>query len=353
MTAAATRMPEASASGYRALQRRRAIATGAAFSALACLAVADLLTGPALLGVGEVLNSLFRPGEGQPVTDVIVRDIRLPMTLMGLLVGVALGAAGVLMQTILANPLASPYTLGFSAGAGFGAALAILTGATLPLLPWLTTPLAALGGASAAAVLVYGFARLRGASADVMVLAGIATLFLFQSLQSLAQYVASPEALQAIVFWLFGSLGKASWTTVPISAAIILAALALTVPNLWMLAAMRFGDDRAAALGVNVGRLRMQTFGIVTLLTAGAVAFVGAIGFVGLAAPHVARMIVGEDQRALLPMSAAVGGVIVLGASVLSKLISPGGVIPIGIVTAAIGVPFLFGLIVRMQRRFW
>jgi iron complex transport system permease protein len=176
---------------------------------------------------------------------------------------------------------------------------------------------------------------------------------MFQSAQSLVQYLAAPEVLQAIVFWLFGSLLKASWNNVPIVAIVFAISTAAVIPNLWQLTALRLGDARAAAIGVDVHRLRIRLFVVVAFLTAAAVAFVGTIGFVGLVAPHIARMLVGEDQRVLLPMAAIVGAIIMTGASVLSKLVSPGGVVPIGIVTALIGVPFLFFLILRGQRRHW
>ncbi|WP_317055737.1 FecCD family ABC transporter permease [Roseovarius rhodophyticola] len=313
----------------------------------------DILTGPAMLGFGDVITALFWPGQANSTTSVIVWDIRLPMSLMAIVVGAALAVAGVIMQTILGNPLASPYTLGFSAAAGFGAAVIILTGITLPVLSWLTVPIAAFASTMVSAALVYGLARARGMTPEVMVLAGIATLFLFQSLQSLVQYLAAPEVLQSIVFWLFGSLLKASWDNLPITTAILGFCVLAILPDVWRLTALRLGDERAAAVGVNVTRLRVRMFVIVALLTAGAVAFVGTIGFIGLVAPHVARGLVGEDQRFLLPMSAICGAIIMSGASILSKLISPGSVIPIGIVTAVLGVPFLFGLIVLGKRRHW
>jgi len=325
----------------------------AATVVLLVLMVADILIGPAFLAVGDVVAALFAPDRAEPMVRVIVQDIRLPMTLMAVLVGMSLGTAGVHMQTILGNPLASPYTLGFSAAAGFGAALAILTNLTLPFLPFLTIPVAAFSMCILAAGLVYSFARLRGMSPEIMVLAGIATLFMFQSMQSMVQYLAAPEVLQAIVFWLFGSLLKASWTNVPIVAAIFGVVSLAVLPNLWQLTALRLGDARATAIGVDVQRLRIKLFALVALLTAGAVSFVGTIGFVGLVAPHIARMLVGEDQRVLLPVAALAGAIIMTGASILSKLVSPGGVIPIGIVTAVIGVPFLFLLILRGQRRHW
>ncbi|WP_425405368.1 FecCD family ABC transporter permease [Hwanghaeella sp.] len=339
--------------GYRALIARR---LGALFGTCMLLAVscfADILIGPAFLDVTQVLGALFQPGSADQTVAAIVHIIRLPMTCMALLVGAALGIAGTHMQTILGNPLASPYTLGFSAAAGFGAAAAILLGLAIPWLPDLTIPIAAFAMAGLAAVTVYGFSQLRGMGADVMVLAGIATLFLFQSLQSMVQYLASPEVLQQIVFWLFGSMLKANWTNVSITAIIVLAGAAALIPDLWKLTALRLGDDRAAAIGVDVRRLRMKVFAVVALLTAGAVSFVGTIGFVGLVAPHIARMLVGEDQRILVPMAAATGAVILVGASIISKLISPGTVVPIGIVTAVIGVPFLYSLILNRSRRIW
>ncbi|WP_415220346.1 FecCD family ABC transporter permease [Pseudophaeobacter arcticus] len=338
---------------YRTLILRRLTRLVAGAAVLAALIIADILTGPAMLGLTEVLTGLFTPATADPTTRVIVQDIRLPMTLMAILVGMSLGTAGVHMQTILGNPLASPYTLGFSAAAGFGAALAILTGVSLPLLPWLTVPLSAFVMCVLAAALVFSFSKMRGMRPEVMVLAGIATLFMFQSAQSLVQYLAAPEVLQAIVFWLFGSLLKASWNNVPIVAIVFAVSTIAVLPNLWQLTALRLGDARAAAIGVNVHALRIKLFAVVAFLTAAAVAFVGTIGFVGLVAPHIARMLVGEDQRVLLPMAAMVGAIVMTGASVLSKLVSPGGVIPIGIVTALIGVPFLFLLILRGQRRHW
>ncbi len=340
-------------SSYRGLIARRMTILGAAGTILAVACFADILIGPAFLNVSDVIRALLQPDNADQTTAAIVHIIRLPMTCMALLVGAALGIAGTHMQTILGNPLASPYTLGFSAAGGFGAATAILLGISFPLLPDLTVPIAAFAMAGLAAFTVYGFARLRGMSAEVMVLAGIATLFLFQSLQSMAQYLASPEVLQQIVFWLFGSMLKANWTNVSITAVIVLVGAVALIPDLWKLTALRLGDDRATAIGVDVRRLRMKVFAVVALLTAGAVSFVGTIGFVGLVAPHIARMLVGEDQRILVPMAAVTGAAILVGASIISKLLSPGTVVPIGIVTAVIGVPFLYSLILNRSRRLW
>jgi ABC-type Fe3+-siderophore transport system permease subunit len=164
------------------------------------------------------------------------------------------------------------------------------------------------------------------------VLAGIACLFLFQALLSLLQFLASPEALQPIVFWLFGSLLRASIGKASIVALVLVAVLPALLADGWRLTALQLGDERAAALGVGVGALRLRAFVAVSLLTRAAAAFVGTIGFIGLVAPRIARMLVGEDQRHMMPCSAVFGALSLSLASVASKLILPGTVFPIGIV---------------------
>lgn len=338
--------------------RRRELHRLGMIAAMLLLAImllaGDLLTGPSPITAGHAIKALLAGPDGPDrMAATIVWSIRLPMTLMAALVGIGLGIAGLEMQTILDNPLASPFTLGFSAAAGFGAALAIMFGAALPLPAWLLTPMAAFVATLLACWLVYAMARMRGASPEVLVLGGIAVLFLFQALQSLLQFLAAPEVLQQIVFWLFGSLMKASWTSI----AVLGCALALAIPMLaadcWRLTALRLGEAHARSIGIEVDGLRRRTFVIVALVTAASVAFVGTIGFVGLVAPHAARALVGEDQRVLLPMSALAGAVILCGASVVAKLIAQGAVIPIGIVTAFVGVPVLFLLIMRRGAGGW
>jgi iron complex transport system permease protein len=285
------------------------------------------------------------------MTETIVFALRLPIALMAVAVGASLGVSGAVMQTILNNPLASSYTMGVSAAAGFGAALAILAGGVLPLPEAWAIPLCAFGFAGLACAMVSAVGRLRGATPELLVLAGIACLFLFQALLSLLQFLASPEALQQIVFWLFGSLMRASMGKVAVVASVLAVVTAVLMRDAWRFTALQLGDDRARGLGVAVGALRMRAFVAVSLLTGAAVAFVGTIGFIGLVAPHIARSLVGEDQRHLLPASAVFGALLLSCASVVSKLIIPGAVFPIGIVTALIGVPFFAWLILSVGRR--
>ncbi|MNF98095.1 Hemin transport system permease protein HmuU [compost metagenome] len=202
-----------------------------------------------------------------------------------------------------------------------------------------------------AASLLFGLAMMRNISSQTLILAGIALLFLFQSLLSLLQFLSSPELNQQIMFWLFGSLMRTTWDALIITAAVTLICTLLIYRDAWALTSLRLGEARARSLGVNVDRLRMKTLILVALLTATATSFVGIIGFVGLVAPHIARMLVGEDQRFLIPLSALCGACMLSAASVLSKSIIPGALFPIGIVTALIGVPFFIWLILGRGRK--
>lgn len=335
-----------------AQSRRRMAAIGLGACLLVFVLAIDLATGPSGLPLSELLPALFAgPHGGDRMTATILWQLRMPEVSMAILVGACLGISGLQMQTILDNPLASPFTLGFSAAAGFGAALAIIFEAYLPLPQGLAIPISAFGMTLLAASIVYAISKLSGASAEVLVLAGIAVLFFFQSLQSFLQYLASPEVLQQIVFWLFGSLLKANWSAVATVAIILVVCLPFVVRDCWQLTTLRLGEANATSLGVKVWALRKRTFLLTALLTAAAVSFTGTIGFIGLIAPHAARTLVGEDHRFALPFAAIAGAVMLTAASAFGKAVSPGGVIPVGIVTSVIGVPILFLIILRRGTR--
>jgi len=316
--------------------------------------LADISIGPAWLSIGNVLSAIFIPDSADATTHVIVWDLRLPVALMALVVGATLAIAGAEMQTILDNPLASPYTLGVSAGAGFGAALAIVIGVgVVPIGEQFLVPINAFFFSMITCILIYFIGRTRALSKETIVLAGIAILFLFHSSLALLQYLASEEELQAIVFWLFGSLMKVTWTKLAVVAAVLVIITPLLVKDAWKLTALRLGDEKAKSLGVDIEKLRLRVLICVSILTGAAVCFVGTIGFIGLAGPHIARMLVGEDQRFFLPASALSGAVLLSASSIASKLIIPGAILPIGIVTSFIGVPIFISLILRTRRAYW
>lgn len=339
---------------YTSLNKRKYWFMSGLVVSLAIMFIVDIMTGPAMLSVSDVISALLnRPGS-DPTNMVIVRLIRLPVAIMALVVGASLGLAGGEMQTILDNPLASPYTLGISAAAGFGAGLALILGVgVVPYAEHLLVPINAFFFSMLTSLVIYFLARVKNAGSETIILSGIALLFLFNALNALLQYHASLEDLQAMVFWLFGSLMKANWTKVWIALAVLGVITPLFIRNAWRLTALRLGDQKASSLGVNVSRLRLKMMVYISILTAAAVCFVGTIGFIGLVAPHIARIIVGEDQRFFFPCSALSGALLLSAASVGSKVIVPGAIYPIGIITAFIGVPFFLSVILGRKKRYW
>ncbi|SHH16455.1 FecCD family ABC transporter permease [Tepidibacter thalassicus] len=332
---------------YRQINRKRQIIFFIVLTSLITLLLVDLMVGPAWLKIGDVINALKLGPKGDTMNSAIVWSVRLPMTATCLCVGAGLGLAGTQMQTILANPLASPYTLGISSAAGFGAAISFLTGFPIKGISWLSVPLSAFIMSLCATLAIYILGKAKGMDAKTMVLFGIVVNFFFQALQSLVQFRATPEVAQQIVFWMFGSLLKSTWTGVFISGGVFLVCAILLTRYAWRLTALCAGEERARSLGINTDKLRLRVFIISALLTAGAVAFIGTIGFIGLVAPHFGRMLVGEDQRYLAPLSALFGVLLMLVASIIAKVVIPGAIVPIGIVTSLVGVPFLLYLILK------
>ncbi len=336
--------------GFRVETTRKQIVLLVLGVAVAAGLLLDVSIGPGDLPFGQVLGTIWDASSSGPRVTVIVWDIRLPVAVMAVVIGAMLGVAGAQMQTILANPLADPFTLGISSAASVGAALAIVMGFSLlpvagPLIVTVNAFLFALG----AALAVFALTRLKGVTPETMILFGIALMFTFNALLGLMQYRASETQLASIVFWMMGSLGRATWGKIGWA----LALLAIVAPILWRdrwaLTALRTGDERAASLGVDVERLRLKTLVLVALLSALAVSFVGVVGFIGLVGPHIARILVGEDQRWFAPASALAGALILSLTSTVSKSIVPGVIYPIGIITALIGVPFFLSLVLSRR----
>lgn len=327
---------------YGALTGRRAARILVLAALLAASAVVSLAVGSSSAGLRDTLRT--------GLDGVIFWELRVPRVLMGLLVGSGLAVGGAVTQAVLKNPLASPFTLGVASGAGFGAALGIvLAGA---IAKWAVAG-GAFGFALVTALFILGVARMKSATPETLVLAGVAIMFLFSAGTSLLQFLGTEQQIQAIVFWSFGNLSRASWTDILIAAGMILPALPLLFLRGWDLNLLLAGDEMAASLGVNVDRLRLAALLLAALMTAGAICFTGVIGFIGLVGPHLARMMVGGDHRFLLPASALSGALLVLVSDCLGRTLFAPHMIPIGIVTAFLGVPFFFALLIRRKREFW
>ena len=341
--------PDVNAMGrYHHILRHRLLMMGVLALAIMGSLLLDFTMGPSGLSLSSLWQTLIDPAAADAGTRVIVWDIRLPYALMAVVVGFALGLAGAEMQTILNNPLASPFTLGVSSAAAFGAALAIVLGIGVPGIPdqWFISANAFIF-ALFAALMLDGITRWTRVATSGVVLFGIALVFTFNALVSMMQFIASEDTLQGLVFWTMGSLARASWDKLGILLGVFVVLLPLSMMSSWKLTALRLGEYRAVSFGIDVRRLRLTTLLRISILSALAVAFVGPIGFIGLVAPHIARMIFGEDHRFYLPASALIGALVLSMASVASKNLIPGIIIPVGIVTSLVGVPFFLSIILR------
>jgi iron complex transport system permease protein len=340
------------AADYRRSTLRRLWLVALGVGLLGATFLFDLSSGPGPASFADVIGALVRPGSADARLEVVVFDLRLPVALLAILIGAMLGLSGAGMQTILGNPLADPFTLGVSASASVGASLAIAFGwAVIPGAGPLIVTANAFAFALAASLVLFALTKMRGVSAETMILVGIALLFTSNALLALIQYRSNETQLQQIVFWMMGSLGRASFDKILVCTVALGIALPWMLARGWLLTALRLGDERAESLGVKVDRLRLEVLAVVSLLAAIAVAFVGTIGFVGLVGPHIARLIVGEDQRFFLPAAALASAIILSLASTLSKAITPGVIYPIGMITAFIGVPFFVSLILSIRHR--
>ncbi|AOM40550.1 FecCD family ABC transporter permease [Xenorhabdus hominickii] len=333
---------------YHHILRRRIAWILFIILAIGTSVVLDFTMGPSGLSLQTLWQTLVSPESVEVGTQVIVWDIRLPYTLMAVVIGLSLGLAGAEMQTVLNNPLASPFTLGVSDAASFGAALAIVLGIGIAGIPdqWFISVNAFIF-ALLAALMLDAITRWTKVTTSGVVLFGIAMVFTFNALVSMMQFIATEDTLQGLVFWTMGSLGRASWEKLGIMLLAFSVIFPISMMNSWKLTALRLGEDRATSFGINISRLRLGALLRISILTALAVAFVGPIAFIGLIAPHISRMVFGEDHRFYLPASALIGSLVLSLASIASKNLIPGVIIPVGIVTSLVGVPFFLSIILR------
>ncbi|MCM2417397.1 iron ABC transporter permease [Streptomyces sp. RKAG293] len=339
--------PARAPAAERAAPRRRAATRAAGLLAatgvLVLIAIASVATGAKPIPLDQVWHGLFHSTGTS--TDVVVRELRVPRTLLGLLVGAGLGLAGAVMQALTRNPLADPGLLGVNAGASAAvvSAISFLGVTSLTGYVWF-----AFLGAAAVSVLVYALGGSRGATPVRLALAGTALT------AALYGYVNAVElldtaALDTMRFWTVGSLASATMTVVaqvaPFIGAGVLLALALARP----LNAIALGDDTARALGASLTRTRVLAMTAITLLCGAATAACGPIVFIGLMVPHIVRSITGPDLRWTLPYAAILSPVLLLGADIAGRLVARPGELQAGIVTALIGGPVFIHLVRRRR----
>lgn len=305
----------------------------------------------------KALGSLLGLAEVAPDTRLIIEHIRLPRSLMGLMVGATLALTGAVMQGLFRNPLADPGLIGVSSGAALGAALMIVLGGwLLSGLPSGWMPYATVGGAFGGGVLttllVYRLGQTaQGTSVASMLLAGIAIAAISGAFIGLLSYIADDTMLRTLTFWNMGSLGGANLEKVGV--------LALCCALVWWrlprqakaLNALLLGESEARHLGIDVERVKRELVVLTALGVGACVAAAGLIGFVGLVVPHLVRLVLGADHRRVIPASMLLGGGLLLLADVVARLVVAPAELPIGILTALLGAPFFLLLLLRAQRR--
>ncbi len=327
---------------------------------LAVTAIGALGAGAVQIAPGEVVGWIgWKLGLGGPapddMTDAVLGAVRVPRVMMAMVAGAGLAAAGVLMQAFFRNPLADPALIGVASGGALGAVAIIVLGATLfeglvGLLGALALPLAAFAGSLLTTLLVYGLARRDGlVDASTMLLAGIAVNAIAAAGIGLLTFIATDTQLRNLTFWTLGSLSAADWgafaTVAPAVLAILVAVPVLAGP----LNALLLGDAEARHLGIRVEPLKRLILVLTCVAAAAVVSAAGVIGFVGLIAPHLARLLVGPDHRFMLPLAVVLGAVLLLAADTLTRILVAPAELPLGVLTALVGGPLFLWLLRRAR----
>jgi iron complex transport system permease protein len=301
------------------------------------------------LSTEEVLRALS--GAGDPTHRRILFEIRLPRAVLGILVGGGLALAGSVFQALLRNPLAEPYILGISGGSAAGAVLVLSLG--LVTVSSALLPAAAFGGALLAVLLVFRVAASADRSLDVRVLllAGVVVGSFFTAVIALILALSEAQAVRSAVVWMMGSLYGVGWGSVGVVSAYTIPAALVLMSLARALNLMSVGEETASYLGTDVEAVKRIAYGVASLITAAGVAVAGIIGFVGLIVPHTLRLVVGSDQRILLPLSFLAGGAFLTFADLGARLILDPTEIPIGVITAFLGVPLFLVLLRRSLER--
>lgn len=293
-----------------------------------------------LLGAAQAVDA---------IDAAIIWNYRLPRTLVAAACGAGLALSGVVLQALIRNALADPYLLGVSAGASTGAVAVTILGLGGGAIG---LSVGAFGGAALAFLLVAALARAAGGGPAQLVLAGIAGSQLFNALTSFfIAKSANAEQARGIMFWLLGNLSGVRWPDVALAVPAVLLGLIVCIGHVRAMDAFSFGARSAASLGISVRRVHLLLIGATTLMTAVMVSLVGSIGFVGLVIPHAVRFVAGPRHGALVPLSALTGAVFLIAADIVSRMLIPGQVVPIGVVTALVGAPGFALILIRNRRR--
>lgn len=342
-------------SALKQIRKKRTTVIILLTAAVVLLAFVCLFVGSSHMTLAECFAALTKQGSAAKVR--IIWNIRIPRVLAAIIAGAGLSLSGLVMQTNLNNPMASPSTLGVSNAAVFGANLSIiayaggflstgnnLTSYTVGMNPYATSLMAFLFS-TISILLILGLCRLRSFQPGAVVLAGIAIGSIWTAATTVLQFYATDVGLSAAVIWTFGDLGRATYRTDLIMAAVVLIGAVFFALMSWKYNALLSGDAAAVSMGVNVDLLRFVSMLLASVITAICVSFLGIIGFVGIICPHVTKRLVGQDHRVTIPVSALSGSLLLLLADTLSRSLGSGSALPVGAVTSLLGAPFFLVII--------
>ena len=354
--------PERGVEGYKKTIKNKVLWIVLFLVILIVVFIISLYLGSTRMSISEIIYNIFlNPFNANDTWfGYVTWDVRIKRSVAAIIAGCGLGVAGAAMQCVLKNPLGSPYTLGMSNAAAFGAALGIIIlngGAVIGQSvasyqinnPYIVTISAFLFSMVATAIIIL-MMRVINASPETMVLTGMALSAIFSAGIAFLQYSASDMTLSAIVFWQFGDLEKIGWDHMWIIALATAVVIIILYCLRWDLNAIDAGDDVAKALGVNVSFLRISVLTFSAIVTAVIVSFVGIIGFIGLLAPHLAREVVGNDKRFLIPMSMLIGAVVLMIAMIIGENAFE-FTVPVGIITSVIGGPLFIYILLKGYSR--
>lgn len=296
--------------------------------------------------IAELLRGIFGKAADNKI-NLVVRQNRLPRICTAILAGAGLGVSGCVLQAILRNPLASSSTLGVSQGASFGAAFAIVVLGLGTGLGDVAVPLCAFVGSMAVALVILGLSKLRQVSPEGIVLAGVAISSMFTGATTLLQYFADEVELSTLVFWTFGDMSGTDWKDIRVMAVVVLAAGVYFIVRRWDYNALLCGAETAVSLGINVRRLTMVNMILCCFVSSIVVSYIGLISFIGLIAPHMVRMVVGNNHVYLIPGSMLAGASLLLLGDLFSRVVVSPVVLPIGAITSFLGGPLFLYLLFK------
>lgn len=322
---------------------------------LGVTAIFSVTVGPMNISTSDTLSSLFQLGNLEPHIDVVIREIRLPRTLLCMLIGAILALCGVVMQGLFRNPLAEPGIIGVSAGAALGGAIAIvllspLTMLSASMMNLAVLPVASFVGGALATGLVYKMGSNQfGTSVTIMLLAGVAISAISGAAIGYLNFLADDQTLRDLSLWSMGSLAAANWSSITLAAVTLALLYGYFSTKAMPLNALLLGESEARHLGIEVQKLKRALIVFSAIGVGITVSICGAIGFIGLVIPHLGRMLAGPDHRKLIPISALLGALLLTLADMIARVAVTPAELPVGIVTAAIGAPFFIYLLFKQK----